>query len=111
KNQNELVYCENAEKYRQRKSANRIKRGQNRNQPAGEKQSSHAAQQGQKHALSQNLPNQTPAASAKRATKNELPFAGDAACQLQIRHVCTTDQQKESDPGHEREQGIAHTTF
>src|SRR5882724_6664749 len=111
KSQDAPVELEIVEIRGERNSPNRIKRGQKREQPVGKKQSSHAAKQGQKHALSKKLPNETPASGAERATEREFPFACDAARQLQIRHVRTTDQQKKSNSRHKREQRLAHTTF
>src|SRR5438270_4433709 len=106
-----LVELEVVEKCGERNSTNRIKRSQNRQQPIRENQSSRAAKQRQQHAFGEKLPDETPPTSAKRATECELALTGDAARQLQVRHVRATDEQKEPNPRHEDKQCSAHVPF
>src|SRR6266550_2577832 len=106
-----LVELEVVEKCRERNSANRIKRSQNRQQPIRENQSRRATKQGQQHAFGEKLPDETPPTRAERATECELALTGDAARQLQVRHVCATDEQEEPDSQHEGKQCSVDVAF
>src|SRR5947207_5406175 len=106
-----LVELEVVEKCCEGNSANRIKRSQNRQQPIRENQSRRTTKQGQQHAFGEKLPDETPPTSTERATECEFALTGDAARQLQIRHVGATDEQKEPNPQHEGKQCSVDAAF
>jgi hypothetical protein len=66
-------------------------------------------EQREQHALEQHLPNQTPAAGAKRRTNRELHAVGRDASEEQISEIRAGDQQQQRDGTEEHEQRGTHT--
>src|SRR4029453_18637943 len=111
KEQNATVELEIVKERRERNSADRIERGQNRNEPVCEKDSANAPDQREQNVFDQKLAKNLPAPCAERASNRELALTRDAAGQLQVRDVRAANQKQKSDAGHEREERFADVTF
>src|SRR5215471_20307538 len=76
-----------------------------------EKETRYPTEQRQENVLRKQLPGDTPTPGAKRTAQQEFSFARYSAGQLQVGHIRATNQQKECDTGHQREQRPVHSTF